>query len=218
MTTADDIALYGSFEGCPAQPILRRPYGRGVRVRGLEFGVLNWIQENCRTELLDGLMPLISALCNHGEIWIALAAILLFTRRYRRTGAVLALALLLDALLCNGILKPLIARVRPCDVNPAVTLLISRPQDWSFPSGHAAASFAAVGALLPEKCGRLLGPVLLLAALIAFSRLYLYVHWPSDVLAGAALGLALGLAAGHLTRWADKKTGRLRPAGGEGKT
>lgn len=61
-------------------------------------------------------------------------------------------------------------------MNPAVTLLISRPQDWSFPSGHAAASFAAVGgALLSEKRGRLLGPVLILAALIAFSRLYLYV-------------------------------------------
>ncbi len=187
-------------------------------MRELEFGILNWIQENCRTELLDATMPLISALCNHGEIWIALAAILLFTRRYRPTGVVLALALFLDVLLCNGVLKPLLARTRPCDMNPALTLLISRPQDWSFPSGHTALSFAAVGALLSEKRGRLLWPVLVLAALIAFSRLYLYVHWPSDVLAGAAVGLTVGLAAGHLKRWADKKTGRICPAGGEEET
>ena len=186
-------------------------------MRDFELGILNWIQASCRTEFLDAAMPMVSALCNHGEIWIALAAILLFTRRFRRTGAVLALALLLDALCCNAILKPLIARARPCDVNAAAELLIARPADWSFPSGHTAASFAAVGALLWER-SKLWGPAFVLAVLIAFSRLYLYIHWPSDVLAGAALGAALGFAAGRLARWAEKKTGRLRPAGGEGET
>lgn len=182
-----------------------------------ELGVLNWIQANCRTDFLDAVMPFVSALCNHGEIWIALAAILFLTRKYRRAGAVLALALLLDALCCNAVLKPLVARVRPCDVNTAVELLIPRPRDWSFPSGHTAASFAAAGALLAEK-NRLWGPALVLAVLIAFSRLYLYVHWPSDVLAGAALGAALGFAAGRLMRWVEKRTGWTRLAGKEGET
>ncbi|BAK98256.1 putative undecaprenyl-diphosphatase [Oscillibacter valericigenes Sjm18-20] len=186
-------------------------------VRTFEFGILNWIQANCRTDFLDTVMPFASALCNHGEVWIALAVILLLTRRYRRTGVVLALALILDGLCCNVILKPLIARVRPCDVNAAVELLVSRPTDWSFPSGHTAASFAAVGALLTEK-RRLWKPAFILAVLIAFSRLYLYLHWPSDVLAGAILGTVLGFAAGRLTRWVEKKTGRARPVGREGET
>lgn len=183
---------------------MRGPCGRGMCVRTLELGILNWIQANCRTGFLDAMMPFVSALCNHGEIWIALAVILLLTGKYRRTGAVLALALILDGLCCNVILKPLIARVRPCDVNAAVTLLVSRPTDWSFPSGHTAASFAAVGALLMEK-NWLWKPGFALAVLIAFSRLYLYLHWPSDVLAGAALGTMLGFATGWLTRWVEKK-------------
>lgn len=186
-------------------------------MRAFEFGVLNWIQLNCRTGLLDTVMPFVSALCNHGEVWIALTVILLMTRRSRQTGVVLALALILDGLCCNVILKPLIARVRPCDVNTAVKLLVFRPTDWSFPSGHTAASFAAVGALRAEKC-RLWKPAFGLAVLIAFSRLYLYLHWPSDVLAGAALGAALGFAAGWLTRWVGKETGRTRPVGKEGET
>ena len=190
---------------------------RYVRVRNFEFGILNWIQANCRTGFLDAVMPFISALCNHGEIWIALAVILLLTKRYRRTGAVLALALILDGLCCNVILKPLVARVRPCDANAAVTLLVSRPTDWSFPSGHTAVSFAAVGALLIEK-NRLWKPGFVLAVLIAFSRLYLYLHWPSDVLAGAVLGAALGFSASWLTRRADKEAGRACLAGREGKT
>jgi undecaprenyl-diphosphatase len=186
-------------------------------VRAFEFGILNWIRTNCQTGFLDRVMPFISALCNHGEVWVALAVILLLTRKYRRTGAALALALILDGLCCNVIFKPLIARVRPCDVNTAVELLIPRPADWSFPSGHTAASFAAVGALRSEEC-RLWKPAFGLAVLISFSRLYLYLHWPSDVLAGAALGTALGFAADWMTRWVEKKTGRARPVGKEEET
>lgn len=157
---------------------------------------------------MDAVMPVISALCAHGEIWILLAVILLMIKRHRRTGIVLMLALVLDVLSCNGILKPLVARVRPCDVNEAVVLLVSRPTDWSFPSGHTAASFAAVGALLAERSA-LIKPAFVLAVLIAFSRLYLYVHWPSDVLAGAVLGTALGFAASWTVKRIEKKTGRV---------
>ena len=155
-------------------------------------------------------MPVISALCAHGEIWILLAMILLLTKQHRRTGVVLALALALalDVLCCNVILKPLVARVRPCDVNEAVALLVSRPTDWSFPSGHTAASFAAAGALLAEKSG-LRKPAFVLAVLIAFSRLYLYVHWPSDVLAGAVLGMVLGFAASWIVKRMKEKMGRV---------
>jgi undecaprenyl-diphosphatase len=174
-------------------------------MQNFELGVLNWIQIHFRCIPLDHVMPVVSAVCNRGMIWIILAVVLLAFRRTRRVGLTVCLALVLDLLCCNVILKPLVARIRPCDVNTAVQLLISRPRDYSFPSGHAASSFAAVFALRASG-SRLWIPALVLALLIAFSRLYLYVHWPSDILAGAVLGIALGyLAHGILTRFAVKK-------------
>ena len=174
-------------------------------MQALEFAILDGIQSGCRCAFLDAVLPVITALSNHGEIWILLAAVLLLIPKTRRAGAVLALALVLDLVLCNGILKPLIARARPCDLNPAVRLLIPRPGDDSFPSGHAAASFTAVGALRAAG-SRLWIPAFALALVIAFSRLYLYVHWPSDVLAGALLGILLGFAAERIVRaWRQKR-------------
>lgn len=178
-------------------------------MQAVELAALDWLQANCRTAFLDWLMPAVSALCNNGEIWIALAAALLLTKKYRRTGAVVALALLLDLLCCNAVLKPLTARPRPCDVNTAAALLTPRLGDWSFPSGHTAASMAAVGALLAEG-SRLWVPALALTVLIAFSRLYLYLHWPSDVLAGAVLGAALGFAASRIVRRIERERGVSR--------
>lgn len=173
-------------------------------MQGFELGVLDWIQLHCRTGFLDAAMPVISALCGHGEVWILLAVILLAIKKHRKTGAVLILALALDVICCNMILKPLVARPRPFAYNELVELLVARPADWAFPSGHTAASFAAVGALLAEK-SRLWKPAFALAVMIAFSRLYLYVHWPSDVLAGALLGTALGFAASRLIQCLKKR-------------
>ena len=106
-------------------------------------------------------------------------------------GAAVLAGLALEVICCNLVLKPLIAWVHPCDVNTAVQLLVARPDDFSFPSGHTGASFAAVTALYAGG-NRLWIPALLLAALISFSRLYLYVHYPTDVLAGILLGAAAG--------------------------
>ncbi len=167
----------------------------------MELTVLNWIQ-TLRTDWLDGVMVAVSAICNHGEVWIVLAAVLLCFRKTRRVGLTVALALLLDVIVCNGVLKPLVGRVRPCAVNPAVELLVACPSDASFPSGHTASSFAAVGALWAAG-SRLWLPGLVLAVLIAVSRLYLYVHWPTDVLSGEVMGWALGYADGWMLRKED---------------
>ena len=164
----------------------------------MELAVLNWIQ-TLRTGWLDGVMVSVSTLGDAGAVWIVLALVLLCIPRTRRAGVTVALALVLDLIVCNGILKPLIGRVRPCVVNPAVELLVRCPTDASFPSGHTAASFAAVSALWAAG-SRLWIPGLVLAVLIAVSRLYLYVHWPTDVLAGALLGWGLGYAARYLLR------------------
>lgn len=136
-------------------------------------------------------MPIISMLGNVGAIWIVCAVVLLVIPKTRKVGVILAVSLAIEALCCNVILKPLVARIRPFDVNTAVQLLISPPTDFSFPSGHTGAAFAAASALFFSK-NRLWIPSLVLAILIAFSRLYLYVHYPSDVLGGILLGILSG--------------------------
>lgn len=176
-------------------------------MQALELGILNWIQTNIRCDFLDVVMPAISRLSDHGEVWIVLALVLLAVRRYRLAGAGVACALALDVVSCNLLLKPLIGRVRPFGVNTAVELLTAAPLDASFPSGHTAASFAAVFALKAAGCW-LWKPALALAVAIALSRLYLYVHWPSDVLAGALLGAACGYGGAKLATLAARRLAR----------
>ena len=160
-------------------------------MQAAELAVLDWLQAHLRCDFLDAVMPWISRICDHGEIWILLAAVLLLLRKHRWTGMSLSFALILDLICCNIVLKPLVGRVRPFLVNTAVELLTAPPADASFPSGHTAASFAAVFALRASG-SPLWKPALVLAAGIAFSRLYLYVHWPTDVLGGILVGAAAG--------------------------
>lgn len=168
-----------------------------------ELGILDWIQANLRCGVLDVLMPALSWTCNHGEIWIVLAAVLLAVKRCRRQGLAVGCALITDLVLCNLILKPLVGRVRPFVVQ-SVELLISPPTDASFPSGHTAASFAAVFALKASG-SPLWKPALAVAVAMAFSRLYLYVHWPSDVLGGALVGAAAGFIGAWIARRLRRK-------------
>ena len=158
-----------------------------------EFRILDFIQ-GMRTPVGDLVMPLVSSLGNGGLIWIVLAAVLLAAPKTRKAGAVLAAALCWDVVLCNGILKHLFARVRPCDINISIQLLIGRPRDYSFPSGHTAVSFASVTALYFSGNRRLWKAALVFACVIAFTRLYLYVHYPTDILGGIAVGIAAGYA------------------------
>ena len=177
-------------------------------MQAFELSILDWIQANLRCGFLDAVLPAISWTCNHGELWILLALCLVAVKRYRRQGWTVALALVLDLICCNMLLKPLVGRIRPFAVNTAVELLTAPPLDASFPSGHTAVSFAAVFALRGAG-SPLWKPALAVALVIAFSRLYLYVHWPSDVLGGALLGTFLGWAAGELMkRW---RTGKDAP-------
>lgn len=158
---------------------------------GIEIQILDWIQ-NIRTPFLDMVVPFISQLGNAGIIWIVLAALMLLIPKTRRSGLILALALIADLILCNVILKNLIARTRPYDVNTAVNLLIAKPVDYSFPSGHTAASFASVTALYLAGEKKLWKLALIPAVLIAFTRMYLYVHYPTDILGGIDVGIVSG--------------------------
>ena len=160
-------------------------------MRTMEIKILDFIQ-GLRTPHGDNVMCFITSLGNAGFIWIFLAVVLLLIPKTKKTGVILIIALILDVVLCNGILKHVFARIRPCEVNRAVQLLIPRPEDYSFPSGHTTASFAAVTALFFAGEKALWKPALVLAVLIAFSRLYLYVHYPTDVLGGILIGTVCG--------------------------
>ena len=104
----------------------------------------------------------------------------------------------MNILLYNGILKHLFVRVRPCNINTSIHLLVSLPTDYSFPSGHPSASFTAVAVLYFMKSKKLFKASLILALLIAFSRMHLYVHYPSDILGGGVVGMVCGYLAVYL--------------------
>jgi undecaprenyl-diphosphatase len=146
------------------------------------------------SDFLDIVMPIFTKLGSGGLIWVTVSLLFLDSRRYRTDGFELILSLLLCVLLGNLILKPLIGRSRPCDKNLEVPLLIARPTDYSFPSGHTLSSFAS--AIVIFHVNDTWGfAAVILAFFIAFSRLYLFVHYPSDILAGILIGMSIGTAA-----------------------
>lgn len=161
--------------------------------RTADSKILFGIQEHLRCGLGDRVIPRLSALGNGGAVWLCSAAVALCFERTQKTG-VNVLQALFFAIVLILLLKRAFCRPRPCDEHKDVKLLIRRPPDHSFPSGHALSSFAAATAL--AAAGPLFGiPALCLAMLIAFSRLYLFVHYPADVLAGSVLGVMAGLMA-----------------------
>ena len=164
-------------------------------IQSIDFAILDFIQANMRSPFLDMIMPFITHLGAGGILWIILSIVMMCMKKYRREGFAMAVALVLCFVFCNVLIKNIVARTRPFEMNTMIEPLITLPSDFSFPSGHTTASFAAATALLLCKNKPLGIPALILAVLIAFSRLYLYVHFPSDVLAGMILGTILAFAA-----------------------
>lgn len=182
----------------------------------IDWYILSWIQDNLRCIFLDWLMPLISALGNGGAVWLAAAAVLLCFRKYRRYGVLLLMGLAAGVLVGNLCLKNIVARPRPCWLDTTVQLLISSPDDYSFPSGHTLSS--TIAAVILTSADRRFGYAAIpVAALIAFSRLYLYVHFPSDVAGAAGIGLLLAFAVLRFGgRALDAAGERLRAKNGGG--
>ena len=169
-----------------------------------DLPILNWIAEHLWCPFLDAVMPVITLLGDAGVFWIVLALVLLCIPKTRKIGFGMAAALIMGLLLCNVTLKPLIARIRPYDyvaehMGITIKLLVDAQHDFSFPSGHTIASFEAATVLFlhDRKWGI---AALVLASLIAFSRLYLYVHYPTDVLTSVVLGVGIGWLATRLVK------------------
>lgn len=169
-----------------------------------DLPILDGIAENLHCPFLDKVMVPISALGDGGILWIAIALLLLIFPKTRKTGIAMGFALLMGLIVCNGILKPLIHRPRPYDYQllhygKQIRLLIPPLSDGSFPSGHTIASFEAATALVLFR-KRLGIPALVMASFIAFSRLYLYVHYPTDVLFSVVLGIGFGYLGSYLAK------------------
>ncbi len=164
---------------------------------GAEILFLDFLQEYVKNDFLDWLMVRITTLGNGGFIWILICFFLILSRKYRKMGIVLLMGLLTSFIMGNLVLKPLIARARPSWGEGLLQLLIDNPTDYSFPSGHTLSSFisAYIITYYKRKAGFIVFP---LAILIAFSRLYLYVHYPTDVLGGIVLGILLGFVVAKL--------------------
>ncbi len=154
--------------------------------------ILDFIQAHIRNPILDTIMPIITSLGNGSILWIAIGIFLIANKNYRKYGYMIIISLCLCLIIGNLGLKPLVARARPFNANNALDLLlISPPKDFSFPSGHTMTSFAAATVIfyMNKKFGVL---AIILSILIAFSRLYLYVHYPSDVFVGMLSGIIIG--------------------------
>ncbi len=164
----------------------------------MEIEILQALQ-GLHNPVLDGLMVAVTRLGDAGLVWIGLALVLLLRKQSRWCGIAMALALLIGMLCTNIVLKPLVLRPRPFAAWPELMLLVPAPTDPSFPSGHTTAAFAATFSLVFQG-KRWWWVALILAGLIAFSRLYLFVHYPTDVLAGAAIGLLAGWCGSRLAK------------------
>jgi len=173
-----------------------------------EFSVLYWFQ-SIHNDVLDVIVPLVTKLGDGGIFWGIVILLLLILVKDKRVGLTGVLALALDVLICNVILKNVVQRDRPCWLDPSIQLLVESPDDFSFPSGHSAFSFAAATVIVQyyKKWGI---AALILAALIAVSRLYLFVHFPTDVICGTMVGIFCGIISGIIVRsYFEKRNNKL---------
>ena len=178
-------------------------------IQGWDAGVLLWIQENLRTDVLTVVMKAVSFFGNYGIGMIVIAVIFIFPKRTRQTGVNIGLALGLGAFFVNLIIKPLVMRPRPyVTLEKLVPLMKEMKDPHSFPSGHTQAAFALAVSMclvLRKKIVSILA--LAFAVIMGFSRLYVGAHYPSDVIAGALIGTAAAFAAYGILRFIEKKAG-----------
>lgn len=160
----------------------------GILLYAYDWQILLFIQDHLRNGLFDFIVPIYTSLCDGGILWIAIAIVMLPFKKYRKCGILILAALLLNHIICNEILKDLVARPRPYTLRTDYTPLVEPLKSFSFPSGHSATSSAAAFVIFLHH--KKLGIVsIVLAVLMCLSRLYIFVHFPTDVFFGFVLGM-----------------------------
>ena len=171
----------------------------------LDIGFLLFLQESVRNPILNSIMIFVTSLGNGGMIWIAATVLLMIPKKTRKVGITSAVALLLSLIINNNIIKNIVQRPRPFATFKELQIIVPIPSEFSFPSGHTASSFAAASVFfrqLPKKLGL---PSVILAGIIGFSRLYVGVHYPTDVIAGVIMGILLSYLAEILVNFIGMK-------------
>lgn len=166
--------------------------------------MLLWIQENLRSEKLTKRMKMITFLGDGGWFWIAMAMVFLCFGKTRKAGVCMCVSIMIGAVCTNLVLKNWQKRPRPYDAIHELERLIGKQHDWSFPSGHTTASFAAaqvIYLMVSKSWGK---AALTLATLVAYSRMYLGVHYLSDVLAGVSVGMGSAMIVDEVSSWIAK--------------
>ena len=172
----------------------------------LDGDILLWVQEYIRNDILTPIMKFITHLGDKGYVWIGILILFLFFAKTRKVGILMIFSLLGSLLINNKIIKVLVARPRPYTVVEGLNRIIEAQSEMSFPSGHTSSSFAAavvIYCMCPKKIGI---PAMILAALISFSRIYVGVHYTTDVLAGALVGTAIAFLVCKIYRMKFEKT------------
>ena len=179
-----------------------------------DLPILYWIQDNLKCDFMDFFMSTITHFGDGGIFWIACAVLMLLFPKHRKTGLAMGIALILGVIVCNLFLKIQVARPRPFNFPASIygteILLIAENSDMSFPSGHTIACFEAGVAILclNEKLGI---PAMILGVLVSLSRLYLFVHYPTDVIASVILGTTFALiGVWVMNKYYDKLPEKIR--------
>lgn len=161
-----------------------------------EFNILYALQE-LHSPIMDKIMIFITQLGDDGLFWIGIGIVCLVMKKHRRMGLQVLMSMLFTFIIGNLILKNLFARQRPCAIDPSIELIIPYPSEFSFPSGHTMNGVTAAMALFlnNKKIGI---PALMIAALIAFSRMYHFVHFPTDILGGFCVGFTVAIVVNYV--------------------
>lgn len=173
----------------------------------LDVNILLFIQEHLRFDFLTPILKFLTMLGDHGMLWIGIALLLVLVKRTRPIGATAGASLAINALLVNVFLKNIVARTRPYEVIDGLTRLVGEQSDFSFPSGHTSSAFSVAVVmfmLMPKKYGV---PALIMATLIAYSRLYVGVHYPSDVIGGIIVGILAAVICVAIYKKIEKRNG-----------
>lgn len=152
-----------------------------------DLSILEFIHDNLQNCFFDEIMPLITSLGEYSLFWLILGFVLIISKKYRKAGILTVLTVILTIIIDGAIIKNIVQRPRPFLQLATINMLITKPLDYSFPSVHTAAAVAAC-VILFKTIKKYSLPFIFLAILIAFSRLYLFAHYPSDVLGGVILG------------------------------
>ena len=173
----------------------------------LDVNILLFIQEHLRFDFLTPILKFLTMLGDHGMLWIGIALLLILIKRTRPIGATAGASLAINALLVNVFLKNIVARTRPYEVIHGLTSLVGEQSDFSFPSGHTSSAFSVAVVmfmLMPKKYGV---PALIVATLIAYSRLYVGVHYPSDIIGGLIIGILVAVICVAIYKKIEKRNG-----------